>query len=149
MRESGGLFEYRWRRFHTAGERTPTPTAGVEDDFDPDEDDFDPELATIVVENLDDAPHTVTIEVFRGSDGTESVLNRTHEMGASASGSARWQVSEFPGRGTEFTLVARVDDGDPHEFRSTIEGCTRFRVELRDADAVDVSEEGKTICYQG
>ena len=114
-----------------------------------DEDDFDPELATIVVENLDDAPHTVTIEVFRGSDGTESVLNRTHEMGASASGSARWQVSEFPGRGTEFTLVARVDDGDPHEFQSTIEGCTRFRVELRGADAVDVSEEGKTICYQG
>jgi hypothetical protein len=117
-----------------------------------DEDDFDPELAAIVVENLDDATHMVTIEVFRGPDGTESVLNRTREMGASASGGSgptEWRISEFPGRGTEFTLVTRVDDGESHEFESTIEGCTRFRVELRGADAVDVSEEGKTICYQG
>jgi hypothetical protein len=126
-------------------EPTVTPTAAVEDDFDP-------ELATIVVENLNEVPHTVTIELYQGIDANESVVTRMREMGTTASGGSgptEWRISDFPGMGTDFTIKVRVDDGDQHTFQTTINGCTRFRVEIQDTATVNISEEGKTICYQG
>jgi len=110
----------------------------------PDSDDYDPELAEIIVENLDETLHTVTIEVSQGGNADELVVNRTREMGAST----EWRISDFPGRGTEFTIQVRVDDGEQNEFQLTITDCTRFRVDVRDAETVDMSDELKTICYQ-